>query len=51
MADFILPKNSKIKEGKTYSFQGNNDSTKKLIIYRWDPEENENPRLDKYEVD
>jgi len=30
MADFILPKNSKIKEGKTYSFEGNNDSTKKL---------------------
>jgi len=51
MADFILPKNSKIKEGKTYSFEGNKDSTKKLIIYRWDPEENENPRLDKYEVD
>ena len=51
MADFILPKNSKIKEGKTYPFEGNKDSTKKLIIYRWDPEENENPRLDKYEVD
>ena len=51
MADFILPKNSKIQEGKTYSFEGNKDSTKKLIIYRWDPEENENPRLDKYEVD
>ena len=51
MADFILPKNSKIKEGKTYSFKGNKDLTKKLIIYRWDPEENENPRLDKYEVD
>ena len=51
MADFILPKNSKIKEGKTYTFEGNKDSTKKLIIYRWDPEENENPRLDKYEVD
>ena len=51
MADFILPKNSKIKEGKTYSFEGNKDLTKKLIIYRWDPEENENPRLDKYELD
>ena len=51
MADFILPKNSKIKEGKTYSLKGNKDSPKKLIIYRWDPEENENPRLDKYEVD
>jgi succinate dehydrogenase and fumarate reductase iron-sulfur protein len=51
MADFILPKNSKIKEGKTYSFEGNKDLTKKLIIYRWDPEGNENPRLDKYEID
>jgi len=51
MADFFLPKNSKIQEGKTYSFEGNKDSTKKLIIYRWDPEENENPRLDKYEID
>ena len=51
MADFILPKNSKIKEGKTYSFEGNKDLTKKLIIYRWDPEGNENPRLDKYELD
>ena len=30
MADFILPKNSKIQEGKTYSFEGNKDSTKKL---------------------
>ena len=50
MADFFLPKNSKIqKNGNVFS---SNASNKKIFsVYRYDPETKENPRIDKYEVD
>ena len=51
MVDFFLPKNSKITEGKKYLLQSNSNSSKKLKIYRWDPEKNNNPRIDTYEID
>ncbi len=49
MAEFTLPKNSKIqKNGKVYKSDAKNKKTFK--IYRYDPELDENPRLDIYEV-
>ena len=51
MVDFMLPKNSRIKKGKKYFCKSNSKAIKKLKIYRWDPEKNENPRLDTYEID
>lgn len=50
MAEFTLPKNSKVKPGKTFA-HANGASNKKIFrIYRWEPDSGENPRLDTYEI-
>ena len=51
MAQFTLPKNSKVKEGILHKPKQPSVIPKKLIIYRWDPDKKENPRLDTYEID
>ena len=49
MAEFKLPSNSIVKEGKTFHSTGN----KKRVfrVYRYDPDSGENPRYDRFEVD
>ena len=50
MAEFFLPKNSKIRnKGKVHSSEGKNKRTFK--VYRYDPDAGENPRFDRFEVD
>ena len=51
MVEFTLPKNSKVLEGVTHSSPIVAEAPKKLKIYRWDPDKNNNPRLDTYEID
>ncbi len=51
MAEFTLPQNSKIKPGKTHPAPEGAKRTKTFKIYRWDPEDNENPRMDTYTID
>ena len=51
MAQLTLPKNSKVKPGKTFLLNGDAKRKKTLRVYRWDPDAGENPRLDTYEVD
>lgn len=51
MAEFTLPKNSKITKGKSYPAPEGAKRTKKFSIYRYNPDTGENPRLDSYEVD
>jgi succinate dehydrogenase / fumarate reductase, iron-sulfur subunit len=51
MAEFTLPKNSKIKPGKNYPAPAGATRVKKFRVYRYDPDSPENPRLDTYEVD
>ena len=51
MVQFTLPSNSKIIEGIKHKIKEPNESPKKLVIYRWDPEDDKNPRLDTYEID
>ena len=51
MVEFTLPKNSKVVEGVTHSSPTIAEAPKKLNIYRWDPDKNNNPRLDTYEID
>ena len=51
MADFFLPKNSKVVEGRHYRAPTGAKRIKTFRIYRWDPESSSNPRLDSYEVD
>ena len=51
MVQFTLPKNSKVTEGIFHGPKLPSIIPKKLIIYRWDPDKKENPRLDTYEID
>ena len=51
MAEFTLPANSKIREGRSIAAPQGAKRTKKFRVYRWDPDSNETPRLDTYEVD
>ena len=51
MVEFTLPKNSKVLEGVFHVNKERIQDPKKLKIYRWDPEKNENPRIDTYEID
>jgi succinate dehydrogenase / fumarate reductase iron-sulfur subunit len=51
MAEFTLPKNSRIKQGKTFPAASGAVNTREFRIYRWDPDSGENPRVDNYQVD
>ena len=50
MAQFRLPKNSQIRQGKTYKADGAKN-VKVFKIYRWNPDSGETPSVDTYEVD
>ena len=51
MAEFTLPKNSKInRKGKVFKAEGAK-RVKKMKVYRYDPDLEENPRMDSYEID
>ena len=51
MADFRLPKNSKIQQGKHFPAAATATRTKAIKVYRWDPETPDNPRLDTFQID
>jgi len=56
MAQFLLPRNSRVKRGKTHpaaQVAGANGSRRmrRFKIYRYDPDSGENPRVDRYQVD
>ncbi len=51
MAEFRLPKNSRVKKGRTYKAPDGATNTRVFNVYRWDPEDGGNPRMDAYEVD
>ena len=50
MAKIRLPKNSKIRKGKDFPLKRSANQATKFQIYRWNPEDNESPRLDTYEL-
>lgn len=51
MVQLTLPKNSKVTEGRTHITLGEVKNKRTFRIYRWSPDDGENPRLDSYEVD
>ncbi|MGE4481836.1 succinate dehydrogenase iron-sulfur subunit [Acidocella sp.] len=51
MAEFSLPENSKIGEGKTYKAEAGAKRVKSFKVYRWNPDDGKNPVMDTYEVD
>ena len=48
MVEITLPKNSKVTEGKTWGFPTGAQNVREYRIYRWDPDDGDNPRIDTY---
>ncbi len=51
MAEFRLPKNSRIMKGKSFPAPEGATRTRTFKVYRWNPDDGENPRVDSYVVD
>ena len=51
MAELRLPKESRVVKGKHFAAPAGAANVKVFRIYRWNPDEGGNPRIDSYEVD
>ena len=51
MAQFTLPAGSVVREGRTWPGPGNAKRPKTFVVYRYDPDSDENPRRDRYTID
>src|SRR5450631_1971340 len=51
MVQLSLPKNSRVGAGKTWPKHGDAKSQMEFRVYRWNPDDTENPRVDTYFVD
>ncbi len=51
MVQLTLPKNSKISKGRTWNRPDHDGDWKEFRIYRWNPDDGRNPRVDTYYVD
>src|SRR3984957_14190936 len=51
MAEFTLPKNSKVQKGKKYPAKSDAKKVRTFRIYRWNPDDKQNPSIDEYEID
>ena len=49
MAEFTLPRNSKVEKGNHFPVESDNKRVFK--IYRWSPDDDKNPRMDTFEID
>ena len=51
MAEFTLPANSVVKQGKLFKAAEGVTNIKRFVVYRYDPGSGKNPYTDTYEVD
>jgi succinate dehydrogenase / fumarate reductase iron-sulfur subunit len=51
MVQLTLPKNSKMTEGKVWPKLSGSVETREFRVYRWNPDDGANPRIDTYHVD
>ena len=51
MVELALPKNSQIRPGKTWPKPEGATNLREYRIYRWSPDDGENPSVDTYFVD
>ena len=51
MVEFALPRNSTVTEGKAWPKPAGATRTREFRIYRWNPDDGANPRIDTYTVD
>ena len=50
MVEFALPRNSQVTAGKTWPKPEGASETREYHIYRWSPDDGQNPRMDTYYV-
>ena len=51
MAEFTLPKNSKLTKGESYDTSSGSKNSKSFFVYRWNPDDGKLPRIDKFTID
>ncbi|MGI9491116.1 MAG: 2Fe-2S iron-sulfur cluster-binding protein, partial [Geminicoccaceae bacterium] len=51
MAEFRLPANSRIQDGKRHPASGGAKRPQAFEVYRYDPDDESNPRVDTFEID
>src|SRR5262249_18101569 len=51
MVEFTLPKNSRVTEGRTWPYPTAAQHVRYYKIYRGNPDERKNPRMDSYYAD
>jgi len=51
MAEFSLPRNSKVKKGKHWPAPAGATRVRRFQVYRWNQDDGRNPQIDTYEVD
>ena len=51
MVQLTLPRNSKVKTGKVWDKPAGATNLREYRIYRWSPDDDENPSIDTYYVD
>ncbi len=51
MVEFALPQNSKVMKGETHPAPSGAKNVRVFKVYRWNPDDDRNPRLDTYHVD
>ena len=51
MVTLRLPANSRIGQGRTYKAPAQAKRVREFQIYRWNPDDDANPRTDAYELD
>ena len=51
MAQFTLPADSAVREGRAWQAPDGAKRPKAFVVYRYDPDSDENPRRDRYAID
>ena len=51
MVEFTLPKKSRVGVGTTHKAVEGATNVRTFAVYRWSPDDDENPRVDRYEID
>lgn len=51
MAEFMLPKNSRLTKGKSWPDDSKGSKSRSFHVYRWNPDDQNNPSMDIYQVD
>ncbi len=50
MVELTLPRNSKVNEGKTWNDAKDKGTWREFRVYRWNPDDKENPQVDTYHL-